>query len=447
VTHREAVAYVEGLEVLGVRFGLERMRRLLAGLGNPERAFRAVHVVGSNGKSSTTRLAAAALRSQGLRTGAYLSPHVSGWRERIELAGRAVSPSRFAAAVAAVREAAGSLRLPAGDRPTQFEVLTAAALLVFAEERCEVAVVEAGLGGRYDATNVLAPGAVVVLTNVALEHTDLLGPTEEEIAREKLAVAADGSRRLVVGRLSPAAEAAVAREMARRGLSGWRHGIEIRARAGGPGLDLQTPGARYARLPLALAGRFQRDNLAVAVAAAERLLGRPLEQGPLRRALAGVTMPGRLEAVGTHPLVLLDGAHNPAGMEALVASLGGVTGRRRPVAVVSILGDKDAGAMLRALAPRCRAIVATRSSHPRASAPARLAALAEAAGCPAEAVDDPLGAVRRAAALAGARGAVLVAGSLYLLADVRAPLLRRGTDLGSEGGPARLARTPGPAAA
>jgi dihydrofolate synthase / folylpolyglutamate synthase len=403
-----------------MRFGLERMRALLDALGRPERRFAAIHVVGSNGKSSTARLAAAALASQGIAAGTYLSPHVSGWRERIELRGRPIGPDRFAAAVGAVRAAADGLGLRVEDRVTQFEALTAAALWTFARARVEVAVVEAGLGGRYDATNVL-PDAVVALTNIALEHTDLLGETEAAIAAEKLAVAPPGSSRLVVGRLTDTAAPAVAAEVAARGLTSWRPGA---APAPGGGVSVTTPVSRYAGLPLPLAGRFQRDNLAVALAAVERLLGRHLDPAPLARELSGVRMPGRLEALGGEPVLVLDGAHNPAGMEAMVDSLASVVGRRRPVAVVSALGDKDLGAMIAPLARRCRAVVATRSRHQRAVAPDTIVRMAREAGLPAEAVASPRAAVDRAARWAGRRGAVLVCGSLYLLADLRPILVR-----------------------
>jgi dihydrofolate synthase/folylpolyglutamate synthase len=434
VTHREAVAYVEGLEVFGIRFGLERIRALLDALGNPERGVPAIHVVGSNGKSSTTQLAAAALGSQGLRVGAYLSPHVSGWQERIEVGGVAVSTARFARALTIVREAADALELPGGDRVTQFEALTAAAFWAFSRARCDAMVVEAGLGGRYDATNVLAPLAVVALTNVSLEHTDVLGPTEADIAGEKLAVVADGSDLVVIGRLSDEAARAVEAESRRRGLGYWRLGEEIAVRPHSGRVEVTTPMRRYSDLPLALAGRFQRDNLAVGIAAAERLLGQPLAVRPLRRLLADVRMPGRLESLPGRPLLVLDGAHNPAGIAALAGSLSVAAGRRHPVAVVSVLDDKDAGAMIRTLAPRCRAVVATRSAHPRAVDPEAIVAAATAAGCPAEAVDDPLAAVVRARRLAGPRGAVLVTGSLYLLAAVRSRLVGEDSATGRRNG-------------
>jgi dihydrofolate synthase / folylpolyglutamate synthase len=421
VTQREAVAWVEGLEVFGMRLGLERIHALLRALGDPQRGIPAIHVVGSNGKSSTTRIAATALHSQGLRTGAYLSPHITGWHERIEVDGDPVTPRRFASAVSAVRLAADELRLPGGDHVTQFEALTAAAFLVFARARCDAMVIEAGLGGRYDASNVL-DDAVVVLTNVSLEHTAILGPTEAHVAAEKLAVAPDSSDRIVVGRLSGPALPAVHNEMRRRSLSAWEVGSDVQVSTVGGVIDVTTPTRRYPRLSLGPAGRFQRDNLAAAIAAVERLLARPLALPALRRAVAKVGIPGRLESFPGPPLVVLDGAHNPAGIDALVASLSDVVGRRRPVAVVSVLDDKDTAAMVAALASRCRAIIATRSSHPRAEDPEKIAAAARAAGCPAVVQPHPWAAVEHACGEAGARGAVLVTGSLYLLSDVRALL-------------------------
>jgi dihydrofolate synthase/folylpolyglutamate synthase len=423
MTYTGATRYVEGLAILGMRFGLERMHRILDALDRPHECAPAIHVVGTNGKSSTCRLAAAALRSQGMRVGTYISPHVTGWRERIEVDERSIGQTRFADGITAVRDAVETLGLVGEDEVTQFEVLTAGAFAVFAQAGVDAMVIEAGLGGRFDATNVLTAGTVVALTNVALEHTELLGGTEGEIAAEKLAVASDGSDRLVIGRLSDRAEPAVARELASRGLSGWRVGDGIDVRRWARGVDVTTPGASYTALPLTLHGDFQIDNLAVAVAAAERRLGSPLRVGPLRRAIGRVRMPGRMEVVARNPLTVLDGAHNPAAVEAMAASLRSVVGRRTIVAVVSVLGDKDAAAMVTPLAGICEAMVATRSSHRRAAAPDVLRHLATLAGMRGEAVEDPLEAITRARVLAGRGGAVLICGSLYLLADIRAQVM------------------------
>ncbi|MFN8123967.1 MAG: Mur ligase family protein [Thermoleophilia bacterium] len=417
MTPQEAVAYVEGLELFGMRFGLERMRRVLAALGDPHRAYPCVHVVGTNGKTSTTCMTAAVLSAHGMRCGAYTSPHILGWTERTLLAGRPQAPERFAEAVGAVRDAADGLDLAEDDRITQFEVLTAAAFVSMAREGVDAAVIEAGLGGRWDATNVLDGGRVTVLTNIALEHTDLLGGTVTAIAGEKLAVAPDGSDRLVVGRLGDAA-AEVEAVMAARGLDGWRMDREF----GIEGDVIRCPGETYDGIAVGPRGSFQRDNAAVAVAAARRFAGAPLDPAAVRAALRDVRVPGRMEEFPGRPRVLIDGAHNPAGMAALVDALPDVLGGTRPVAVVSVLADKDAAAMMAALAPACGTVVATRSRHRRAADPAELATAARAAGAAAEVVADPAAALDRARSLAGPEGAVLVCGSLYLLADLRPEL-------------------------
>ena len=423
----EALDWIAGREILGMRLGLERMTGLLAALGHPERALPALHVVGTNGKSSTTRLAAAALGSGGTRVGAYLSPHVTDWTERIQVDGQPVDDASFARAIGAVRGAAGGLALAEGDEVTQFEALTAAAFWTFREAGAAACAVEAGLGGRYDATNVLQPSAAVALTSIALDHTDFLGDTEEAIAAEKLAVCADGSDRLVVGRLDGRARIAVEAECARRGLRPLRYGLGLAARETPDGVEVATPRAVYRDLPLQLAGSFQRDNLAVAVGGAEMLRAEPFDPQALAAAVAGVRLPGRLEVVDTVPRIVLDGAHNPAGVEALVASLPEVLAGRRPaVAVVSVLDDKDAGAMLNALAPVVDAILVTRSGHARAASAEDLAALAAGLGIPARVVPGPVDALRAAQLETGPDGVVLVTGSLYLLVDLRRYALGEG---------------------
>lgn len=431
----ETRAWIAGLEILGMRFGLERIRALLGALGDPQRTAPALHVVGTNGKSSTTRLAAAALASTGRRVGAYLSPHILDWTERVQLDGVRLDEDRFAAAASDVRDAAEALPLEEGDTVTQFEALTAIAFRAFAAAGVDAMAVEAGLGGRWDATNVFGSRSAVILTNVTLEHTEFLGDTEAAIAGEKLAVAPDGSDRLVVGPLTPAARAAVDGECSRRGLRPLRYGEGLSARDTPSGVEVRTPRDVYSGLPLALRGAFQRPNLAIALAGAELVTGGPLDPEPLRGAIRGVRMPGRLELFPGRPDVLLDGAHNPAGMEAMVASLPAELAGRRPVAVVSVLGDKDAGAMVGALRDVVAEIVATRSSHARAVPAEALAARAREAGVPSRAVDDPGAALDEARALAGPDGAVLVAGSLYLLADLRARIAA-----GSGESPARVPR-------
>jgi dihydrofolate synthase/folylpolyglutamate synthase len=392
-TLERAETHLLGLELFGMRFGLDRMRRLLTALGTPQERYGAIHVVGTNGKSSTVRMTAAILEAHGLRTGSFLSPHLSSFAERIRIGDADLSPSEFGAAVQRAAAAAAKVdrTLEADDRVTQFELLTAAALAEFARRGVEVAVVEAGLGGRWDATNVLG-APTVVLTNVGLEHTRWLGPTVTDIAREKLAVVPAGGT-LVVGELDADAAAEV----------------------------LAAPAARLVRVagtgPESPLRGFQRTNFAVARAAAEAHLG-ALDEARVAAAAARVEVPGRMQIVSERPLTLYDGAHNPSGVAALAAALPDVLGGRRPVVVVSVLDDKDATAMLRELLPHAAGAVFTRSANPRALSPATLASLAGQLGSAGEIEPDPRRAVERAQALAGPDGAVVATGSIYLVADL-----------------------------
>ena len=401
-----AEEHVLSLELFGMRFGLDRMRRLLTVLGSPQERLDAIHVVGTNGKSSTVRMAAALLEAHGVRAGAYLSPHLGSFTERIRIGDEDLAPAAFAAAIQRAAAAAEKVErtLAGGERVTQFELLTAAALDELARAGVHAAVIEAGLGGRWDATNVL-DARVVVLTNVGLEHTRWLGPTIPDIAREKLAVVRPHAT-LVLGEADP----------------------EVVELAEATGARIVRPSSSEAPLP-----GYQRANFALAEAAVRAHHG-PLDPERVTDVARHIAVPGRLQRIAEDPLTVLDGAHNPAGMEALVASLPAVIGSRRLVAVVSVLEDKDAAGMLRALLGHCDAVVLCASRNPRALPPATLASLAGqvggtvrgwAGGNPIEVVPDPHAALGRARELAGPDGAVLATGSIYLVADLAAEPGRR----------------------
>jgi dihydrofolate synthase / folylpolyglutamate synthase len=385
-TYEQAESHLLGLELFGMRFGLDRMRRLLVALGSPQLRFRSVHVVGTNGKSSTVRMCAALLDAHGVRAGSYLSPHLGSFAERVRVGDADVSGEEFAAAVQRAAVAAEKVDRTAAedDRVTQFELLTAAAFDELARQEVEVAVVEAGLGGRHDATNVL-DAEVAVLTNVGLEHTRWLGPTVLDIAREKLAVVPAGAT-LVLGDADP----------------------DVVALARATGARLVSPERPDVELP-----GFQRHNFGAACAAARAVLG-TLDDGVTASVARRVQVPGRLQVIGDRPLTILDGAHNPSGMAALAAAL-----PERPfTAVVSILDDKDAGAMLAALRGRSDRFVCTAAPTPRALPPATLASLAQQLGAEAEVVPEPHAALARARTVAGPDGAVIATGSIYLIADL-----------------------------
>ena len=401
MTFRQAEEYLLGLELFGMRFGLDRMHKLMTVLGLPQRRFASIHVVGSNGKSSTVRFCAALLERHGLRTGSYTSPHLSSFRERVEVGESPVSEAAFASAVGRAAHAAELVNRTQApdDQVTQFEALTAAAYHELAHSGVEVAVVEAGLGGRFDATSVI-PSKVQVLTSVGLEHTRWLGPTLTDIAEEKLAVVRERGT-LVTGVLDPESRAVAERVAAER------HARLVTVADEETGPALRAP------------GRFQRHNFALAAHAAEAFLGRPLEEPAVRRAADETRVPGRLDVIGERPLVVHDGAHNPAGARALAESLDDVLGDRRPrIAVIGVLEDKDAAGMLEELLGHFDRVVFTRSHNPRSLSPATLVTLAEKlAGPPAETVAEPHDALERATGLAGSSGAVLATGSIYLIAD------------------------------
>ena len=397
-----------------MRFGLDRMQALMAALGQPCRGLPAVHVVGTNGKTSVTRMAAAFLTQSGLRTGAYTSPHIVGWHERMALDGVPIPPREFAAAATRVRHAVPGV--PEG-AITQFEALTAMAFDAFAQAGADAMVVEAGLGGRLDATNVIhAP--VVALTSVDLDHTELLGDDVQSIAGEKLGVAPEGFTGLVVGHQHPASAPGVDAAIAARSMSGWRVGQEITVQSGnGEAMTIRTPNGAL-QLPVEMPAPWQRANLALAVGAAERVLGRGLDADAVVAALEGLSNPGRLQVVPGSPVVVLDGAHNPAGARALAEALPTLLGHVKPVAVIGMMADKDAGGILDALAPVIRSAHVTRASSGRAVLPEPIARMLRDRGVPADVVPGPARALDSARRDAGPEGAVLVAGSLHLLSDL-----------------------------
>jgi dihydrofolate synthase / folylpolyglutamate synthase len=406
VTLADAERYLLGLELFGMRFGLDRMRRLMTVLGSPQERYESIHVVGTNGKSSTARMTAAILGRHGLRTGTYLSPHLVSFTERVRIDDEDSTPERFAAAVERARHAAEMVdrTLAPDDGVTQFEALTAAAYDELAAAGVQVAVVEAGLGGRYDATNVI-PSRVQVLTNVGLEHTRWLGPTVADIAREKLDVVQTGGILVVGDGLHPDALELARKTCAERGAR----------------LVVADPDPHVEVLAR---GPYQRRNFALARAAAQAHLG-ALDEDMVRAAAASTLVPGRFEVVesqGGRGSVVLDGAHNPGGMAALAEALRGFLDGRRLVACISILDDKDAAAMLRELLPLCDEVICTASANPRALSPGTLQSLCgQLGGPPARTTPDPRQALEQARAAAGPDGVALVTGTIYLIADLLRP--------------------------
>lgn len=434
----------------GGSFGLGRMRRLLSLLGDPHRAMPVIHVAGTKGKGSTVAMLAAVLERSGLRVGRYLSPHVHRIEERICVDSRPIAAAALVRSFAAVIPAVARLDASALRRgargPTWFEAVTAAAFDHFRRERVDIAVLETGLGGRLDATNVCRP-LVSVITPVSLDHTAVLGPTVRHIAAEKAGIIKRG-RPVVCGARDPAACAVIESTARRRRspllsvdrdfTSEYVPPVDPENLSGGTllfsSMDPPRAGARR-RLPagrsayaLAMTGRHQADNAALAVAAVHLLRGQgySIPEAALCAALATNRLPARIERVGTRPLVVVDAAHNVASMRSLVEALAGAIAAARAangpaVLVFAASSDKDIEAMLGEAAGHFDRVVVTRAtSGRRGAAVERVAAAATSAGIvsPVTAA-DPGTALGIAKRLAGPRGMVCIAGSFFLAGDLR----------------------------
>lgn len=422
--YTEASTWFLGLDRLGSKPGLEAVAALLERLGSPERRFRSVHVTGTNGKGSTSALIAGILRAAGYSVGLFTSPHLSTWRESIIVDGEKINRDDAAALMGRIRvECEETAKTPGLRHPTQFETLTAAAFQHFAERGVDFAVIEVGMGGRLDATNVISP-EVAVITNVSLEHTAWLGDTVLKIAREKSGIIKPGCP--VVTATTNDEVYDLLRERSREeGAALNRVGAEVRYTALESSVDGQTfrVDGRLATYSLStrLLGDFQVVNGATAVAVAEALISRGFNV-PRRAIVEGIrdtTWPGRLEVVQRNPLVLLDGAKDAEAARALSRSLNNIP-RRRLIAVIAISGDKNIPAMVQEIAGAADHVIAT--SHrvkSRAANPALIAGEAVKLGKPSEVQPDVASAVRRALEIAEPTDAVLVAGSVFLVGEAR----------------------------
>ncbi|MFE9191421.1 bifunctional folylpolyglutamate synthase/dihydrofolate synthase [Micromonospora sp. NPDC007208] len=421
-------------------FELDRIESLLDLLGSPQRAYPAIHLTGTNGKTSTARMIDSLLRAFGLHTGRYTSPHLETVRERISLDGEPVSEERFAAVYREIKPLAELVDARSDEPLTYFDMTTALAFATFADAPVDIAVVEVGLGGAEDATNVLQAG-VCVITPIGLDHTEWLGDTIQDIALAKAGIIHPGATVIAAAQEEEAARpllercAEVGATIAREG---GEFGVQRRAVAvGGQVLTLQGLGGVYDDVFIPLHGAHQAQNAAVALAAVEAFLGagaqRQLDIEAVREGFASTSSPGRLERVRNAPTVLLDGAHNPHGMKATVTALQEEFAFSKLVAVIGVLADKDAEGLLELLEPVVDQVVVTRNSSPRAMPTEELAELAaeifgEERVASAEEMPD---AIELAVAMAEedvpgelSGVGVLVTGSVVTVADARRLLKR-----------------------
>ncbi len=405
---------------------LDRMRALAGLLGDPQTAYPAIHITGTNGKGSTAAMTTALLGAQGLTVGTYTSPNLVRVNERIARNGEPIDDGAFVDLL----ESLARLEQLMEETPTRFELLTAAALAWFADEAVDVAVIEVGLGGQWDCTNVV-DATVAVLTNISFDHTEVLGPTLEDIGRDKSGIFKEGST-VVIGESDPTL-VALLRQAAERARASevWVRGQDFactanRVAVGGRLIDVRTPGRAYGELLVPLHGAHQGDNASCALAAVEAFFGAPLHEDVVEEAFASVRIPGRLDVIGHQPLVVADGAHNVAGMIALARSLVeefAVEGEMR--AVVGMLTGRDPTAMLEALMTAgVRSLVVCAPHSPRALPVEVVAEAASGLGMEVTMAGSPAAAIELAVGRAGPDDGVVVCGSLYVVADALRLLAR-----------------------
>lgn len=425
-TRTHAEAFLDDRIGQGVKPGLERITGLLEYMGDPQRSYPTIHVAGTNGKTTVVRMLQQILGAHGLATGAFTSPHLHSVEERFTIHGVPIDADRFTEATRDIAWFVTGYEASAGTPVTYFEVTAALAFSLFATEAVDVGIVEVGLGGRLDATNVL-DAEVSVVTGIDIDHTEFLGSTVDAITAEKVAILdADGS--LVTGPL-PEDALAVVRARVEATNARWMQSgrdfavVEATEGVGGWQAAIEGVYARYDDLFVPLHGRHQVDHLATAVATSELFLGRALDEDALLLAVGSMTSPGRLDVVARRPIVLLDGAHNAQGFRGLAATLDAEFPPIQWKLVLGLRGNRSVDELLTVLKGRVDAVYAAAIDDPQAHEPAGLASAAGAVlGVPSSAFEDPLTALAQARDDAGPDGGVIVAGSLYIVGEVHGTL-------------------------
>ncbi len=424
MTYEEALSYIGRIGSLGSRPGLSRIRELCRLLGDPQDSLRFVHVGGTNGKGSFCAILTSVLTAAGYRVGRYTSPYVRRFNERIALGDRPIGDKTLARLTGRVKRAAESM----ADPPTEFELITALGFCYFKEKKCDLVVLEVGLGGRLDATNIIKTPLLSVVTGISLDHTAILGDTEEKIAREKAGIFREGVPVLCGCERGTPAAAVIAREAAKKRcplVYAREKGLTVRRAVLGE--TVFDYGDRR-DLSIRLASLYQPKNAAAVLDALPLLAERgfPVGEEALRRGLRSARWPARFERLAARPPVIFDGSHNPEGIGVLCESVRHYFPGVRPVLCTGVMRDKDYGAMARLLAPLAREVFTFPPQNPRALDPALLAAEYEKNGVPARAF--PSGTEALSAALAAAKEKklpLLICGSLYSYAELR-PLFDRG---------------------
>ncbi|SHE52773.1 dihydrofolate synthase / folylpolyglutamate synthase [Desulforamulus putei DSM 12395] len=429
MTYDEAITYLKGLTKFGMNLGLGRIQELLRRLGNPHRRLNIIHVGGTNGKGSTTAMIAGILRAAGYKTGMFTSPHLHSYTERFLINGRPIAEAKLAQLLTEIRPHMDNMVAEGFEHPTEFEVSTALALLYFAMEETDYVALEVGLGGAIDSTNVVTP-LVSVITNVTLDHMDHLGSTVEEIARVKSGIikkgvpvvtAAEGVALEVIWQAAKANQS----RLILVGKDVTWSSVQPRDNNGGY-QQFKIKGLHnHYHIQLPLLGSHQRINAATAVAAVEMLFsngGHPVPAAAVVEGLQRVHWPGRLEVVRKNPTVLLDGAHNHAGARALRQALLEYFPDRQLIFVLGMLADKERSKVVAELAPLAKAVVVTRSNHPRAGDWTKLADYVKKYLEDVMIIEDVRQAVKTVLDKARQDDILCITGSLYMVAEARSVL-------------------------
>jgi dihydrofolate synthase/folylpolyglutamate synthase len=428
----QAVEYLDGLTKFPSQFGLARITALSRAFGDPHRALRVIHVGGTNGKGSTATFAASILREAGYRVGLYLSPYVHDLRERIQINGRMIPRQDFADIVSEIQPIAEDLAASNLGEINEFEVKTMAAYLHFAREKVDFAVLEVGIGGRFDATNIVSP-LVAIITNVSLDHTERLGKTVDKIAFEKAGIIKTGSV-LVTAVDDPEAWRVILKRARQEGAEVWRvtkagpgdsgmpsADVQLRYLSKSDGFSLHGGGIHMVGLRPGLAGRFQHVNAATAVAAISAMTRYEVRipERAIKAGVANAYIPGRLEVLLDSPKLVIDGAHNPAAARHLAGAIGEAFDYKRLILVVGMLTTHPADGFLAEIAPLASKIVATQSGWYLASPAEQIGEEARRYCDDVEVVPGVQDAVARALQAADKDDLVLVTGSLYTIGEVR----------------------------
>ncbi len=423
MNYQEAIGYMQSLTKFGYNFGLERIRELLRRFGGPHLRLRVIHVGGTNGKGSTSAMVSSIIRESGFRTGLYTSPHLHSYTERYRINGREITEQAYADLIEEMKPQLEDMVRNGFEHPTEFEVGTALAFIYFYREKVDFLVLEVGMGGAIDSTNVVIP-EVAVITNVTMDHMEYLGNTVKEIASVKagiikecvpLVTAAMGEALEVILRKCHdlrAPAVVVGRDIQ------WR---EVKRGAEGQHLDIKGRRRQYRNVYLPLLGLHQQVNAATAVATLEVLMDRGLigDNCAVERGIAATVWPARLEVVNKSPMVIIDAAHNYDGAVSLRLALEEYFTRRRIVMVLGMLGDKERSKVVAELAPVAEAIVVTKPDSPRAGDWQLLAEEARRYAGRVETVEDIARAVQTGMSLAGPRDVVVITGSFYMVAQAR----------------------------